>query len=145
LLSVAFRCQDRFGDYGIVGFSVVETGTGPPLLRDFVISCRVAQKKVEHSYIMWLANHVFKLGVRSLRARLVRTKKNGPIAAVFSDLNFRNIGNHRGGAELLELDLVEEGINLGEIIDVEEGMVLAEDRCRDKSRKPCSANRDLRC
>jgi FkbH-like protein len=43
---LAFECNDKYGNYGIVGFASVDERGVNPVLVDFVMSCRIAQKKV---------------------------------------------------------------------------------------------------
>jgi FkbH-like protein len=88
ILTVALHCIDRFGDYGIVGFASVDETQPNPLLMDFVISCRVAQKMVEHTFFKWLSNREKNKGYIALCANLIRTKRNGPLVRVFESLPF---------------------------------------------------------
>lgn len=48
------KCADRFGEYGTVGCLILAPGGGTLLCTDFVISCRVAKKKVESAILMFL-------------------------------------------------------------------------------------------
>jgi FkbH-like protein len=104
LLCVAMECSDRFGDYGIVGFASVDETQELPTLRDLVLSCRVAQKRVEHAFIQWLARRESGKGKAALGAELVKTERNQPIRQVFEDLHFRPLGAHNGRV-LMELPL----------------------------------------
>ena len=52
----AFRVCDKWGDYGIVGFVSIESKGTMHYVRDFVMSCRVAQKKVERAFFNWYVN-----------------------------------------------------------------------------------------
>ncbi len=100
----ALHCTDRFGDYGIIGFaSVDERGKSPQLL-DFVISCRVAQKRVEHAFIEWLGKREKARGYFHLIAALFKTKKNGPLVRVFEEMPFQ-VKNQDGESITYELDL----------------------------------------
>ena len=103
MLCVGMDCCDRFGQYGLVGFASVDEGQEHPTLRDLVISCRVARKRVEHAFIHWLAQRERGMGKISLRAQLVETDRNRPIRQVFDDLKFRSIG--KNGNSLLEVCL----------------------------------------
>ena len=47
--------SDKFGDYGIVGFMIVEKQDDGAHITDFVISCRVANKKIEPTIVNYLA------------------------------------------------------------------------------------------
>lgn len=77
--------EDKFGKYGIVGFSIVDI-KDTPTITDFVISCRVANKKVEHTYITYLANKYKKRNHQLLKMNYVKTAKNGPIFKVVEDM-----------------------------------------------------------
>ncbi len=104
MLNVAMQCEDRFGDYGIVGFASIDLGEQEPAVRDFVLSCRVAQKRVEHAFYAWLGGRMKERGARRLLVRLVRTDRNTPLVKVFEEMPFRQIGAD-GAAALLALDL----------------------------------------
>jgi predicted enzyme involved in methoxymalonyl-ACP biosynthesis len=97
-------CQDRFGAYGIVGFASIDENAPNPTLRDLVLSCRVAQKRVEHAFIGWLAGRERARGSRALVAQIVKTERNHPIVQVFTDLRFRPLGQRRG-ITLMDLPL----------------------------------------
>ncbi len=86
----AFRCEDDYGDYGLVGFLSLETDPHPRL-ENLVISCRIAQKRVEHALLFALVQELMQEGASELRAELIKTRKNGPLAAVFEDLPFERI------------------------------------------------------
>ena len=53
-LILRVKCVDRFGEYGTVGCLILDMRGGTLLCTDFVISCRVAKKKVESAVIMYL-------------------------------------------------------------------------------------------
>lgn len=84
---LGFRCSDRFGDYGIVGFISIRQGDVPRIV-DLVISCRVAKRRVEHTLIDWLGRRYRSKGRRLLSATLVRTNRNAVLAEVFRELPF---------------------------------------------------------
>lgn len=105
VLGLAIRCRDKFGDYGIVGFTTTDLGDERPMIRDFVISCRVAQKRVEHTYVNWLAGYLQSIGRHEMYARLVRTARNKPIRQVFEDLAFECVEEESEDTSILKLDL----------------------------------------
>ena len=53
-LVLRVKCADRYGEYGTVGCLILDTRGEALLCTDFVISCRVAKKKVESAVIMYL-------------------------------------------------------------------------------------------
>ena len=87
-LKYAFDCRDKFGEYGIVGFCIIRKGDDNYKITDFVISCRVAQKMVEHSFIYWLSRKMKDAGISTILADYIKTGRNAPILAVFEDLEF---------------------------------------------------------
>jgi FkbH-like protein len=104
VLCVGFDCTDRFGSYGIVGFASIRLNRQEPAVQDFVLSCRVAQKHVEHAFYGWLAERMHQQSARRLLVDLVLTERNAPLVKVFEELPFRreNTGENR---VLLVLDL----------------------------------------
>jgi FkbH-like protein len=93
IVPLAVECRDRFGDYGIVGFASVDERPDVPLLRDFALSCRVAQKRVEHTFFSWLGRREDARGHARVRAELVRTSRNGPLVRVFDELPFEPVAS----------------------------------------------------
>ncbi len=103
-LCVAMACEDRFGDYGIVGFASIDRSGEFPIANDFVLSCRVAQKHVEHAFYGWLGNRFRQCGARRLLVKLIKTSRNGPLARVFEEMPFTAVGAE-GDAVTLSVDL----------------------------------------
>jgi FkbH-like protein len=103
-LCLAMDCRDRFGEYGIVGFARVDETGQKPMVRDMVLSCRVAQKRVEHTFLEWLAGREAARGLSALQADLVRTERNTPLLQVFRDLHFKLLAQE-GAHQLMELPL----------------------------------------
>ncbi len=86
-----FEVTDDFGNYGIVGFAVFEKRHDGSLLTEFVMSCRVAQKRVEETFLKWYAAEKRKSGFPRLLAQLRVTAKNVPLRDVLDALGFRCI------------------------------------------------------
>ncbi len=84
------RCSDRFGTYGIVGFSVVDRHE--PRLLDLMFSCRVQAKRVEHGFLGWLLKQHRGNGQGDFFANYRKTRKNEPSGAVFQEVGFQEIG-----------------------------------------------------
>lgn len=87
-LVVAINCSDKFGKYGIVGVANNNISGKNWILTDFVLSCRVAQKKVEHHIFQWFTTLALKQNKKLLLAQSVPTTKNGPLLKVFKDMGF---------------------------------------------------------
>lgn len=74
--------SDKFGDYGIVGFLIVDRTGEAARVTDFVISCRVANKKIEPTLINYFAN---KYG-GSIMFDYKKTLRNGPMFSIIKEL-----------------------------------------------------------
>lgn len=93
--SYALRSSDRFGDYGLVGFLIVDTAGGVATITDFVISCRVANKKIEPTLINYLA----KRYGGELRFNYRQSLKNGPMHGVITELGMEPAGHTADGGD----------------------------------------------
>ena len=80
------KSSDKYGDYGSVGFAIVEK-TDAPTITDFVISCRIANKTIEHAFILSLVDNYKELGFKSLNLNYKKTNVNGPMFKVVNSLN----------------------------------------------------------
>jgi FkbH-like protein len=96
------RCTDRFGEYGVVGFGVVERAI--PRLRDLAFSCRVQSKRVEHAFLSFLLQEYRESGHSSFEALYHETTRNRPAARVFDDLGFVE-ATRSGSAVVFRFDL----------------------------------------
>lgn len=92
-------CRDRFGDYGIVGFALVDT-KGPRLL-DLMFSCRIQAKRVEHAVLGFLLRRFVRDQKRSFYANFCRTPKNAPSGKVFDEMGFEAVAESDGVASLI--------------------------------------------
>lgn len=82
----AFRVKDNYGDYGIVGYATIVKSDEFWRLLDFVMSCRVAQKKIERAFVKWL---VGKLPHREmLVVEIKKTARNKPLQDEFRGMPF---------------------------------------------------------
>lgn len=103
VVTICTSCRDRFGDYGIVGFASLKPDGDRLFLVDFVMSCRVAQKKVENAWFNWLAGAAREAGYPKIHARYVKSPRNHVLLNAFLEAGFVESGRHDGGS-LLELD-----------------------------------------
>jgi len=83
------ECKDKFGDYGMVGFCMVDLDELNMI--DLMFSCRVQSKRVEHAFLHWLLMHYKLLGYKDFSATYNKTEKNTPSGTVFKDMNFRQV------------------------------------------------------
>ena len=89
LLEDGFHCcwavKDDFGDYGIVGYLNANQLEGKWVIRNFVMSCRVAHKRIEEALFNALSGPLLAEG-GGLFLELTRTSRNQAIISKLSEL-----------------------------------------------------------
>jgi len=103
--------SDRFGDYGIVGVAIVETGTGAWTIDTFLLSCRVLGRGVERAFLAAIASDAAAAGAPALRGRYEPTRKNGQVAGFFADHGFDATTGEADEARDFTLDLGSRGVD----------------------------------
>ncbi len=103
---LCFEVSDDFGGYGIVGFAAFDLTDDGPQLVDFVLSCRVAQKMVEATFLKWYAARQQNLGHRQLLAKLCVTPRNAPLREVLEQVGFMCLSSEED-RQLLKLTFTE--------------------------------------
>jgi len=103
VICICTSSQDRFGEYGIVGFASLEMTKEKLVLRDFVLSCRVAQKKLENAWFKWLCDFALECGYGKILAPYGKTSRNAVLLQSFLDVGFAENAKTDTGA-MLELD-----------------------------------------
>jgi FkbH-like protein len=78
--------EDRFGSYGVVGFSIVDHRE--PRMTDLMFSCRVQSKRVEHAFLAYVLRKYISLTGKDFYADYRKTPRNAPSGKVFADLQF---------------------------------------------------------
>jgi FkbH-like protein len=79
-------CTDRFGEYGVIGFCVMNRSTA--LVESFFMSCRVQRKRVEDAFFSLLAREAAASGKTVLRVAYCRTDRNQAAVAMLNELGF---------------------------------------------------------
>jgi FkbH-like protein len=91
-------CRDRFGSYGIVGFSVVDARE--PRMIDLMFSCRIQAKRVEHALLTHLLTKYSASG-RDFWANYRKTPRNEPSGRVFQDIGMEEVDVKAGVTSLV--------------------------------------------
>ena len=112
------RCNDRFGDYGLVGFCALTRDGDEVRMIDLALSCRVQAKHVEHAFLCSLMRHYQELGLSRFVAEFRRTDRNSPAGRVFEDLSFERLAEDRDGREQ-HVRLLDDSIAKLDYITVE--------------------------
>jgi FkbH-like protein len=92
-------CQDRFGSYGIVGFSIVDSRL--PHMTDLAFSCRVQSKRVEHAFLAYLLRKYIKATGTDFWADYRKTSRNAPSGRVFQDVGMEEVREQDGLTSLV--------------------------------------------
>jgi len=82
------RCEDRFGDYGLIGLVVCEPSLGR--VHEVFLSCRVQRKRVEHALFSWLSALVRAEGCSTLCVAHVPTARNRAASDILASLGFKS-------------------------------------------------------
>ncbi|KVN10103.1 MULTISPECIES: fkbH domain protein [unclassified Burkholderia] len=75
---LALTVADRFGQYGCSGFALVRVDAGLPVLADFVLSCTVLGKQVEHGVLLALAQAAQRAALPAVALDYARNDANQP-------------------------------------------------------------------
>jgi FkbH-like protein len=93
------ECSDKFGSYGVVGFSLVSRRAQEVRIEDFMLSCRVQGRFVEQAFF----NTLIEQGptVQRLVVNFTATGRNTPARQVLLAMGF----TERPEESLMKLDL----------------------------------------
>jgi FkbH-like protein len=92
-------CEDRFGQYGVVGFSIVDSRE--PRMTDLMFSCRIQAKRVEHAFLSHIIRKYIAESKSDFYANYRKTPRNAPAGRVFADLEMEELGARDGVTSLL--------------------------------------------
>ena len=93
------ECRDRFGSYGVIGFSVVDSRE--PRMTDLMFSCRVQSKRVEHAFLRYLFQRYIGASNRDFWANYRKTPRNAPSGRVFDDVGMEETTTSDGVTSLV--------------------------------------------
>jgi FkbH-like protein len=75
--------SDKFGDHGLVGAAIVESGE----VTGLVLSCRVLGLGVEHRFMQHIVSELNHDGL-PVTARIIETARNAPVRNIYRDNGF---------------------------------------------------------
>ena len=99
LSTYVLSCDDRFGSYGIVGFSIVDNRE--PRMTDLMFSCRIQSKRVEHAFLGHIIRSSIQGRSRDFFASYRKTPRNAGSGKVFADLGMEDLGISDGVTSLV--------------------------------------------
>lgn len=95
-LLVTLHAGDRFGDQGLVAFVLAEIKGEEASIVDWVMSCRVMNRRIEFTVEQEVERILAARGVKSLRAEWKQTLKNVPVKDLFEKFGFNKIHEEEG-------------------------------------------------
>jgi FkbH-like protein len=111
LNTYVLSCEDLFGSYGIVGFSIIDIRE--PRMTDLMFSCRVQSKRVEHAFLGHVIRKCIRESGKDFFANYRKTPRNAPASKVFSDLGMEEVEESDGVRSLVfrrNKELTDDGI-----------------------------------
>ncbi|MFT5527875.1 MAG: FkbH-like protein [Pirellulaceae bacterium] len=104
-------CSDRFGDYGTVGFCMIDEARRT--LIDLVCSCRVQAKRIEHALLTNVLQHYMSESPEDLFVEFRPTDRNKKSAQVFEDFGMEVVEEVDGLRLLVfrpEMNILNDGL-----------------------------------
>jgi FkbH-like protein len=92
-------CKDKFGSYGVIGFSIVDNRE--PRMTDLMFSCRIQSKRIEHAFLAYIVPKYMAESGKDFLANYRKTPGNAPSGRVFADIGMEEIETRDGVSSLL--------------------------------------------
>jgi FkbH-like protein len=89
---IALRLADRLQDYGIVTVAIAEMQDDALVVMNWVMSCRVFGRRLEHVMRHLLGLHAVRAGATRVSLRYVASKRNGLLPDILSSIGFTDAG-----------------------------------------------------
>lgn len=90
--------QDRFGEEGIVGVSLIRKESSKLWIIDtFLMSCRVIGRKIETAFLYKIINDAIEAKVEEIKAEFIPTKKNPLVKDFYKEHGFELIEEKENG------------------------------------------------
>lgn len=99
--------RDHFGDYGVVGVCMVMPIGAQWRIDNFLLSCRVLGRRVEQTFMAYLAHEAKKSGAAKILAEFIPTQKNKPCETFWADQRF-SLVRKEGNTSFYECNLLAE-------------------------------------
>src|SRR5260370_34169660 len=114
---LVLSASDRFGDYGIIGFALLE-----PIrwsIESFFMSCRVQRKRVDHAFFGYLLALGAQRGKKRLSVNYRQTKRNSPSLDVLEQQMMFRSDEERDGVQVFHHETAD-GIPESDIVSVDD-------------------------
>ena len=92
-LVIHAEARDKFGDYGIIGFAVINKSAKDWRIRSMLMSCRALGRGIEEAFLDMLAGAARENNAVKLRIAFAKTEKNEP-AEIFLNKYFTSLDSN---------------------------------------------------
>jgi FkbH-like protein len=89
-LVLGMDIKDKYGDYGLVGVSILQKKAKACVIDTLLMSCRVLGRGAEATFIAKLAEAAKSLGCDEMRGKYIPTQKNAMVKDLYQRFNFRH-------------------------------------------------------
>ena len=79
---------DKYGEQGLVSVMILRYEKCEAIIDSFLMSCRVMGRKAETEIISKVKNLLKKKGIKTIRAKYIKTAKNKPVEELFEKVGF---------------------------------------------------------
>lgn len=83
------KVEDKFGDYGLTGVSIIKEVETWWEIDSFLLSCRILGKKLEFSFMENLVKEAKENGIKEIFAKFIKTEKNVPAQNFLKEFGFK--------------------------------------------------------
>lgn len=87
-LVLGMDIRDKYGEYGLVGVSILKKEDEACIIDTLLMSCRVLGRGAEDTFIAKLAEAAKSLGCTEMRGKYIATQKNGMVKDLYQRFNF---------------------------------------------------------
>ena len=92
LIDQGYECavvhvSDRFGDYGLVGALILQSGEHALVVDTMLLSCRVLGRGVEHEMLAWTGRKAQERGLNDVEIPYHQTEKNVPASQFLESID----------------------------------------------------------
>lgn len=86
----AFKVNDKFGDYGVVGLAILELNElkNTAIINSFLMSCRIIGRNIEHAFFDFLVEKLRFQNINSIEATYIKSPKNEMVANFYENIGF---------------------------------------------------------
>lgn len=119
---LCYSAADRFGDYGIVGVTIMQHETETAVIDSLLLSCRAMGKGIEHVMLATLARQARAWGARRIVAAFLPTRKNAPARDYLPSLGFERVADAQDRIDY-ELDLLARDVSFPEHVAIQNGVL----------------------